>query len=344
MVFANVYGQYRISGQLVDSMDQELRLVLEYVPTMDDLTSVAMKNIIQEVTLDKTGAFEFSGLSMPEERSLYRISINNHGVGIGISTGLSKNYILIAADPESQFHISMCSNISETFENCSISGDYETAEIQFVFDDIINPIHIEFASSRKRISDTRKKFINTNLVKDLKQFADTTKYMLAGLVAIGSISNLEEEYKVDPNFYHHFISKWENDETESAYLTYFKKKIRLFQMIHFESMPIEKKSNWCIYLLIALSLFLLAYMYKMHQKLTQFQKGASNDQVILNLDSLSKKELEVTNLILEGLSNKEIATNLFIETNTVKSHITKIFHKLNVKSRKELLKANKNRN
>ena len=51
---------------------------------------------------------------------------------------------------------------------------------------------------------------------------------------------------------------------------------------------------------------------------------------------LSKQEITVRNLILEGKSNKEIASELFISLSTVKTHITNLYAKLNVGNRQEL--------
>ncbi|NKI30490.1 helix-turn-helix transcriptional regulator [Muricauda sp. DJ-13] len=51
---------------------------------------------------------------------------------------------------------------------------------------------------------------------------------------------------------------------------------------------------------------------------------------------LSKQEITVRNLILQGKSNKEIANELFISLSTVKSHITNLYAKLNVANRQEL--------
>jgi two-component system NarL family response regulator len=41
-------------------------------------------------------------------------------------------------------------------------------------------------------------------------------------------------------------------------------------------------------------------------------------------------------LVAEGKSNKEIAQALYITTHTVKAHISRIFHKLDKKSRIEV--------
>lgn len=48
---------------------------------------------------------------------------------------------------------------------------------------------------------------------------------------------------------------------------------------------------------------------------------------------LSRREIEVLNLMAQGASNKEIASTLDISERTVKNHITSILHKLNADSR-----------
>jgi LuxR family transcriptional regulator, maltose regulon positive regulatory protein len=50
-------------------------------------------------------------------------------------------------------------------------------------------------------------------------------------------------------------------------------------------------------------------------------------------ESLSAREGDILKLIGEGLSNKEIARNLAITPETVKSHVKHIFTKLNVEKR-----------
>jgi DNA-binding NarL/FixJ family response regulator len=50
-------------------------------------------------------------------------------------------------------------------------------------------------------------------------------------------------------------------------------------------------------------------------------------------DELSTRETEVLKLIVEGMSNKEIAANLAITESTVKNHVNSILTKLRVKDR-----------
>lgn len=51
------------------------------------------------------------------------------------------------------------------------------------------------------------------------------------------------------------------------------------------------------------------------------------------VETLSKREVEVLQLVAEGLSNKEIASKLFVGLHTIKWHTGNIYGKLNVKSR-----------
>jgi DNA-binding NarL/FixJ family response regulator len=54
---------------------------------------------------------------------------------------------------------------------------------------------------------------------------------------------------------------------------------------------------------------------------------------------LSDREIEVLQLLADGMSNKEIAGRLFISTQTVKTHIAHIFDKLGVSDRTEAVAA-----
>ena len=49
--------------------------------------------------------------------------------------------------------------------------------------------------------------------------------------------------------------------------------------------------------------------------------------------NLSRRELEVLQLMAAGLSNQEIADRLFVSLNTVKTHTVQIFSKMDVKRR-----------
>jgi len=56
---------------------------------------------------------------------------------------------------------------------------------------------------------------------------------------------------------------------------------------------------------------------------------------VYKLTPLSRREIDVMRLISDGKSNKEIADILFLSESTVKTHVSSILKKLNLKSRAE---------
>jgi len=67
--------------------------------------------------------------------------------------------------------------------------------------------------------------------------------------------------------------------------------------------------------------------------LAKTPEGFVPDEKKLLKAGISKREWEVLQLISEGLSNQEIATHLFLSLNTIKTHSSNLFEKLDVKRR-----------
>jgi DNA-binding NarL/FixJ family response regulator len=59
--------------------------------------------------------------------------------------------------------------------------------------------------------------------------------------------------------------------------------------------------------------------------------------VAARIATLTEREHEITSLLAEGLSNKQIADHLTISETTVSHHLTSIFHKLDIATRLELV-------
>ncbi|MEO8777931.1 MAG: response regulator transcription factor [Rhodanobacter sp.] len=57
----------------------------------------------------------------------------------------------------------------------------------------------------------------------------------------------------------------------------------------------------------------------------------------MSSEALTSRELDVLKMLVRGKSNKEIATELFINETTVKSHLRSVFTKLHVLSRTEAI-------
>lgn len=65
------------------------------------------------------------------------------------------------------------------------------------------------------------------------------------------------------------------------------------------------------------------------------------DEDNIKKTGISKRELEILQLIDEGLSNQQIAEKLFVSEHTVKKHVSNLFFKLDVQRRTEAVKKAK---
>lgn len=106
----------------------------------------------------------------------------------------------------------------------------------------------------------------------------------------------------------------------------------------------------CILYLLQGSLILVNYIKRrtMQEQISSPQQGSSIEMHLEEpknieermdeIENLTTREKEIITYIYKGLSNKEIAEDLFISPNTVKNHIYNIYKKLEIKNKVELIK------
>ena len=70
-----------------------------------------------------------------------------------------------------------------------------------------------------------------------------------------------------------------------------------------------------------------------HEKLPKIKVPHKKHKIY----QLSDREFEVLNAMVDGLSNQEIADRLFVSLNTIKTHTSNIYMKLNVKRRTQAI-------
>ena len=69
--------------------------------------------------------------------------------------------------------------------------------------------------------------------------------------------------------------------------------------------------------------------------LSEFNNLAKQAQQKILVPKLTDRELQVLKLVAQGMSNREVAEDLFISENTVKNHVRNILEKLHLHSRME---------
>jgi two-component system, NarL family, response regulator LiaR len=70
------------------------------------------------------------------------------------------------------------------------------------------------------------------------------------------------------------------------------------------------------------------------------QTFALNEQRLKDL-GITRRELEILELIAQGMSNREIADKLFVSENTVKTHSSRLFDKLGARRRTQAVQIGK---
>jgi ATP/maltotriose-dependent transcriptional regulator MalT len=70
------------------------------------------------------------------------------------------------------------------------------------------------------------------------------------------------------------------------------------------------------------------------------QPFSLNEERLKDL-GITRRELEILELIAQGMSNREIAEKLFVSENTVKTHSSRLFDKLSAKRRTQAVQIGK---
>ena len=112
--------------------------------------------------------------------------------------------------------------------------------------------------------------------------------------------------------------------------------LMLFQLSSIWSFTYTRSTEWVIILVAAVSLIMGVFLARTKKQ----NPVTENTNNLRNYDELgiTEREYEVLCMIDEGLSNKEVAEKLFISQNTVKTHLSNLYVKLDAKRRTQALK------
>lgn len=75
---------------------------------------------------------------------------------------------------------------------------------------------------------------------------------------------------------------------------------------------------------------------KVINKFSEMAKGNNDREIDVRVQLLTNRERDICKFVGEGKNNKELAKELFLSEGTIKNHITKILHKLELRDRTQL--------
>ncbi len=268
--------------------------------------------IIAESNIDSAGYFKFNIGFLPKEDNLYRIHVTKKGSSEAsiIIGGKDENHFFIVANKKSNIKLF---NNNRIFSDVTFLSDNKNQIISKI-DGIVKLID----STNFNATRIKSEFVANAFNEQLRQIADTCSYSLVSLYALQK-SKFENDIKSNTEFYQDYSEKWNNEK--SVYFKNFRTNI-----------PKIKNSfdNRIFIIFGVLTAFGLGFLVSHNIK----NKSSKTSKL---LKSLSVQERKIYALLKEGKSNKDISEELNIGVSTVKSHVSSIYNKLNLKSRKEVI-------
>lgn len=295
-------AQTNISGYIVPS-DSLADKPLIFL-SIESINPSEESTIITSSQLDTNGFFNIDQ-ELSEEENIYTLFTNSH-------KDTSKSFIL--------------SNNDSLF--------FQKSDIPFSTFTNTNPADKEWQQLKKFIKKqdtiTGNQTIYLNEIRNYTK--DSLKILAIKLLSIKELKNknlLRKDISVNPEYYSNLLEELKLSKIDSNEYIFLENELASH---HLKSIENKYATSKLINFILGFLVFILI-TYLLLFKITKTKKRKYE---------LSKQELNIKNLILEGKSNKDIATDLFISLSTVKTHITNIYNKLNVSNRAELISKFKN--
>lgn len=317
VVFCNIiiplYGQKingSISGKLGLDKSWSSTIYLSHISTFDDLYLMSNEMIVAKTVIDSLGYFNFNIDFLPMEENLFRLHIvkKDDTPATLIIGGRDENHLFLTANRSTAVYLETKSTYPP-FKNVVFKNSKENASFQHITDLLFRADSLASESSA-----SKRLLIEKQLEKDLFQIADTSTHMLVSLYAIFKNRALSN-YADHEDFYKSYVKKWDNKN--SVYFNSFKKQIP------------DNTSHYSTVIIALASLSVLT--------LIGFGIGKYGLRRTNNIKNLSVQERKIYTMLQQGASNQEISDHFNIGLSTVKSHVSSIYSKLNVKSRKGII-------
>ena len=313
--FSQSKNEPSIKGKLqLDSIWSPV-VYLSHIPTFKDMYTMSNEMIIAKANVDDFGNFFINTEALPENDNLYRLHLSKKEAPPAslIIGGKEENHVFLIAN----------SKVSITLANDNtngIFGAYTFSNYQPNKDlGKINAILLQSRIADSSSNSVKREFIEKKLNEELRHIADSSAHPLVSLYALNH-SKFESTFLSNQLFYENYLKKWKDEN--STYFTELRTKL-----------PQQKSSSPILYIILGLVFFALGFIIN-HIYVLRKKKNKNH------LKALSVQERKIFQLIQCGKSNKEISEEYNIGLSTVKSHVSNIYSKLNIKSRKEAMDIN----
>ncbi len=328
----SIFGQFEISGyvNLPDGWHNEIYLSVIY--DYREMTDVQKKQIIAAAPVnDSSGYFEFSEHLFVEKELIYRLHLTTDKEEVEVyladfsKNGFGYNHIVFQAQKGDVVSI-------EAGES-RIFGDVVSENKAVQSWQLLNRVEQDYRSRIFELGDNQLGHLDVEHQKNMLEVVEG-KGIVAGTIAaffllkedVELSSGYIEAFKESREYFYEILE--ELKVSHPFYADRLSKELAVIDLqLNGDELDQVKQEN-TILKIIAVGLLLLVVIL-----LFLLRKNKKSPPLI----DLTQQEMKIQKLILEGLSNKEIADELFISVSTVKTHINTLYKKRGVSSRKELV-------
>lgn len=156
---------------------------------------------------------------------------------------------------------------------------------------------------------------------------DSLKTLVIKLLSVKELNEkklLQKDISLNSEYYIRLLDELKSSEINNLEYFFLERELNTYNLIN-----IKKKQTLSIIVNFIFGIIIVILIYNIY--------SIKSKKRLTIIEELSNQETKIKKHIIDGKSNKEIAEELFISLNTVKTHITNIYNKLNVSNRKELI-------
>lgn len=320
VVLLNVFflnAQTAISGSI--DLDREVlpqkiylsQIAIEDIPNYNKAIPVATSLI------DENGFFQFKKSLISNKDAIYRLHVNRFEKALKIT--LQVDHLFVFSNRDS-IHFKKSKILFSEYTTTNLA-DREWQKLR------------KFENQLRKTDSIKEDSLSKGYVGSLKTYTkDSLEILMVKLIGVKQLDNkelLEKDITKNADYYFALLAELKESDIQRSEYLFLENKLAFLTTEVAEN---KYASSMILNILFGLAIAgLLFVVFRLMRRKSQ-----------LVVADLSKQEKNIQGLILDGKSNKEIASELFISLSTVKTHITNIYGKLKVSSRQELAQKMQN--
>jgi|FLOH01.1.fsa_nt_gi DNA-binding CsgD family transcriptional regulator len=315
-----------IKGKIVIDESWEPVIYLSAINSFDDFNTAAYDFLVYQTSIDSLGNFEMKDLILPEGDRIYRLHIckKNDPVSTIIIGGKDENFIHFLMNNQSVIVIHTDGE-KPFFQNNIVQGNDANNNLFLLLN-----LQKELLTPPTLPSKQNREFQKEKIINKYMDVADTSSHTITKLLALHLINESAESPQIE------LMEKTGQElhisDSSNPYYLKFLDQLKYLRYQSGQSIfPSSSWLKWTGLILLLIFIGLIIFNRKGRKKESMLPVNSNLIQ------ELSVQEKKVFDLIRTGASNKEISSELNIEVSTVKSHVYKIFTRLGIKSRKEIV-------